>query len=168
MELIIKKPILMNVSKGTVVLALSLMFPFLTHLAGFQGGTMLPLYTAILAGAFYCDLPLISLCAFLSPLLNHCLTGMPPMSPLPMLQILTVELMVLSLTASLLKNKGMNLVVKILIPILLARLSSVVFVCLCKDYGVGLWISSFLQGIPGILFNFAVAYLILSKKQQSS
>ena len=152
-----------NIMEISIVLTLSSSIPFLFHLAGLEGIRFLPIYLAILIGGYFVSLNSILIVSLLTPLFNYLLTGMPIHTPLPILQILTLELFVLAFAVSVIKEKNLNLIFKLALPILVARVSSIVMILFYKNLTLNWFIDSRITGISGIILNVILAYLIVGK-----
>ncbi len=137
--------------------ALTLAFHFL-HISG---SVFLPLYFIVILGA-YTMAPQFSLAtAIIIPLLNYLLTGMPPTSPIPMLQILVIELCALALATTYLRKTNLFLGIKLLSSIVIARFSAILLVT-SSMISWSFFVNHLLESVPGILLNTLLAYFVLS------
>ena len=141
----------------SVALAASAAIPQLFHLLGVSGAVFLPIYTAVLLAALFVHALAAVLVAALTPLVNHLLSGMPAAAPLPMLQILTGELLVLALLLSFLKRMPVPL--RLLVALAAARAVGLLFVPFHERVTMDWWLGMLQRGIPGLLIQFAVGYL---------
>jgi len=137
------------------VLALSVAFPVLIHALGLSGQLFLPIFTVLMVGSFYISSRFLIPAALVIPALNTLLTGMPAVSPVPMLQFLTLEMAVVALTARVLRKKA--LVLRLVLPLCAGRLLSLPFIALFPALSAGWWAERFFAGWPGIVLNIALA-----------
>lgn len=141
------------------ILALSVAVPFLFHLTGLSGEVFLPIFTVLVIGSFYTDSFVLIGAALLIPLLNTMLTGMPPVRPVPMMPLLTVEMVFTALAAGALRKR--SLLVRLALPLALGRLISLPFVLIASGLSLSWWAGRFITGIPGMLLNMAAAGALL-------
>lgn len=74
-----KKPYTKNMALSSICLAISVIMPYVFHFAGPQSGTMfLPLFLGIAISAFIVPIKYTILIAILAPVINHLVSGMPP------------------------------------------------------------------------------------------
>ena len=144
-----------------IVLGISSTIPFLFHLLSINGSVFLPIYLAILVGSHFIPFRSILVVTLLTPIMNYFSTGMPMISPVPMLQILTVELLFLVLSLRILQKKKMNLFLKLSFSVLIARLSSFFFIYLSSKISLDWFINTRLISYPGIFFNIVIAYIFI-------
>ncbi len=154
-----RKTVFEKLAGISILLTFSVAYPYFFHLAGLSGRTFLPIYLAVLVSSRIFPLPTTLLIAVSSPLLNNFVSGMPVLSPEPVLQMLMVELIFLSFSGRFLKRVPAAL--SLLIQMVIARLGSLPIVVFSSTTDFEYWKNNFLAGISGIAFNLAVGYLIL-------
>lgn len=81
--------------------ALGIVFPQLFHLVGL-GASFLPMFLPVIIGSMFLSWRFAFALGIITPALSWLLTSMPPVVP-PILPVMCIELVVISLTASLLK-----------------------------------------------------------------
>lgn len=146
-----------------LILTLSSAIPFIFHLMGLEGIKFLPIYLTILVGAYFVSINTILIVSLLTPLFNYLFTGMPIYFPMPILQILTVELFSLAIGVALLKNKKIPLILKITIPVFIARMSSIIMLLFYNNLTFKWFFSSRILGLSGVVLNIFITYIILRK-----
>lgn len=77
---------------GGILVALGVLIPAVFHLIGVGGTIFLPMHIPVLFAGVILGPGLAALVGFLCPVLSHLLTGMPPVSPMPILPLMVVEL----------------------------------------------------------------------------
>lgn len=147
-----------------LILGLSILAPNLYHMLGMKGVIFLPIFLGTVVACYTLSFKMAMLVAGAAPLLNYLMTGMPPVSPMPMLQILTFEGLVLAGSLYTLKNKHM--VFGPLAAILIARVSTLSLVFFYSGVTLDFWRNGFIMGLPGIALNLTLA-VILSKLVKS-
>lgn len=98
-----------NIAKGALFIALGVLISQLFHSIG-AGPMFLPMHIPVLLAGFLVG-PITGLYAgILTPILSYLLTGMPPITPIPMLPIMVFELSTYGFIAGILYNKsGINI-----------------------------------------------------------
>lgn len=146
-----------EVSLAGLLCALGVVLPQLFHLIG-QGSTLLPMHLpALLAGLLLSPVTALSAAA-LMPWVSMGLTGMPP---LPFALLMTLELGVLAITASLLRCAGVSVWIAAAVALVLR---------IGVTYGAVAWLSDLLSlpasltasvavasGLPGVVLQIVVA-----------
>ncbi len=83
-------PMTKSIEKACILIV-AILLPILFHAFSIPGTIFLPIYLSILIASYWLN-PFAALAlAGLIPVANYLLTGMPPIVPLPMLQILILE-----------------------------------------------------------------------------
>jgi hypothetical protein len=139
----------------------SLAVPYLFHLAGLKGTVFLPIFLGVILASQYLKPMGVMGIALLAPLANHVFTGMPLRTPLPMLQLLTLEAAVLGAAALYLRRKTSKPLFRTGVPFLLGRISSVILVFFYPGLSLDLWIRNFILGVPGMILNTALILVVL-------
>jgi hypothetical protein len=159
---ILKKESILSVT--TIALAFTL--PILTHALGIKGNVLLPIYFAVVIGSFFLESYTAVITALSIPFLSSLITGMPQTSPIPMLQMLTVELTVLAILISILKTR-LNVPFTVFTAIIVARISSTPFILISGAIDTSWFMNNLVVGLPGIILNGtagSIIVLILRKK----
>ena len=141
----------------------AILTPVLFHQLQLPGKVFIPLFAVILIGApFFSLLEILSL-ALVGPLINHIFFGMPVTAPLPILQMLIFELAVLALLLNLaLKKLRLPVILRFLLPLVLARFSSIIFVVLSSPLTIQYWFQNQQTSWPGIFLNTTLASLVFN------
>ncbi|GFN37057.1 ECF transporter S component [Tepidimicrobium xylanilyticum] len=79
---------------AAVLLAIGIILPMVIHISGINGAVFLPMHIPVLVSGLILGSSLGLIVGIISPILNHTLTGMPP---IPTLWIMLVELAVYGL-----------------------------------------------------------------------
>jgi len=152
------KPILVKAITQTsqlmMVLAAGITIPILCHMAHLRGDIFLPIFTAILVAGYQMDFKRLLTLAIVTPITNMMLTGMPISVPIPMLQVLTLELVVFALSLKL----GARLPIWLngALSLTMARISSAGLIFIFNSWTFPLWKSHFILGIPGMILNILI------------
>ena len=143
---------------ASVFVACNLVLPQVFHLFP-QGGIIFsPLSLVILAGAYKFGWKTGLLAAFLSPLVNHLVTGLPAMEVLP---VMTMKLAVLALVAGLAAQRFKKVSLPLLIGVVLVSKALGCLGELALTGGIAATIADFTIGWPGLLLQVMGAWLIL-------
>jgi hypothetical protein len=143
----------------SAILALSVAVPFFFHLAGLSGHVFLPIFSVLVIGSFYASPSVLTGAALLVPLLNTLITGMPALEPVPMMPLLTVEMVFTALAAGALRKRSTLL--RLALPLTLGRVMSLPFVLIASGLSPSWWAGHFTAGIPGMFLNMAAAGALL-------
>ena len=143
---------------ASVFVACNLVLPQVFHLFP-QGGIIFsPLSLVILAGAYKFGWKTGLLAAFLSPLVNHLVTGLPAMEVFP---VMTMKLAVLALVAGLAAQRFKKVSLPLLIGVVLVSKALGCLGELALTGGIAATIADFTIGWPGLLLQVMGAWLIL-------
>ncbi|TYB31092.1 MAG: hypothetical protein FXF47_05925 [Candidatus Mcinerneyibacterium aminivorans] len=148
------------------VLSISILLPFIFHVFGISGSVFLPIYTAVLLGTFLFNNSRMFLAAFFAPILNNLITGMPAAKSFPMMQILLVELVVLVFVSKIVKKLNTKLSFQIILSVVFARLASIAAVLIYSKVKLTWWVNHLYIGIPGVILNILIVYLVLKGKRE--
>lgn len=112
-----------NIAKGALFIALGVLIPQLFHLIG-AGPIFLPMHIPVLLAGFLVG-PVTGLyVGILTPILSHLLTGMPPVTPIPMLPIMIFELSTYGFISGVLYNRlKLNLFISLFGAMLIGRIA---------------------------------------------
>ncbi|HBD92776.1 MAG: hypothetical protein A2015_08765 [Spirochaetes bacterium GWF1_31_7] len=142
-------------------LSISVIIPFLFHLSGINGTVFIPIYIAVVIAALTLDPVSAVFLGIITPLANNILTGMPAHAPMPMLQMLIVELMVVTLIISLLRKTSINLLFIIPISLIIARLSSIIFVPFVNTLSIQSFLNQRLISLPGMVVCVVISFIYI-------
>lgn len=155
-------PMTKSIEKACILIV-AILLPILFHAFSIPGTIFLPIYLSILIASYWLN-PFAALAlAGLTPVANYLLTGMPPIVPLPMLQILIFEMVFLSASVTLLKRTTIAIGFQLVLAVLLTRAFSLLLLPFFGNVSFIWWWSNFLMGVPGVIMNVALAYLIVGK-----
>ncbi|MBN1782177.1 hypothetical protein JW948_13675 [bacterium] len=153
-----------NMIFSALFMALGCIFPFLFHMAGL-GKIFLPMFWPLAAAGFFVTVPFAVLVGILTPFLSFVLTGMPPV---PVLQLMMVELAILSATVGIVfRRTGLGV-----FWIVLAGLSASRMLTWIAAGWVGpilgwpaRWyaLTRMLEGMPGLLSILIIVPLLISR-----
>src|SRR5699024_8917181 len=85
------------------LLALGIILPLVIHMSGIDGTIFLPMHIPVLIAGLIIGPSLGFILGILSPILNHFITGMPPV---PMLWVMIAELAIYGLVSGYLYKKA--------------------------------------------------------------
>ena len=143
---------------AAIFVACNLVLPQVFHLIP-QGGIIFsPLSLVILFGAYKFGWKTGLLAAFLSPTVNHLITGMPMMDVLP---VMTVKLAVLALVAGLAAQHFKTVSLPLLLGVVLVSKAIEALGELALTGGIAATIADFTIGWPGLILQIVGAWLIL-------
>lgn len=153
-----------QISAALVTVALAVLLPFLIHLIGgpTAGARWLPMFYAPLLAALLFHPAVALSAAFVAPFLNHVVTGGPA---LPMVGILTLELIIFVIAVQLLNRRRPGLVVVPAAAFALAKGSSWVTLSLAPTIlpisATQYFLTSLIAAWPGLLTLTALYLLAL-------
>lgn len=156
-----------------LLLALGIILPTIVHMSGINGAVFLPMHIPVLIAG----LTLGSTCGFvvgiLSPIINHLLTGMPP---IPNYWIMLVELALYGLVSGFLYNKvKMTLWPSLIISMIIGRIGGALMVLvLGRGFGIkaipplGAYIKAItLTALPGIIIQLILIPMIVKAYEKN-
>lgn len=136
----------------------NVLVPQLCHLIPQGGFIFLPIYFFTLIAAYKYGLSVGLLTAVASPLVNHLLFGMPPLSVLPILLVKSVLLAVFA--AYLAKRVGKVTLWSVALSVIGYQLVGMIFEWSVIG-SIGVALQDIRLGYPGILIQIFVGYLVL-------
>lgn len=160
---VLKMPFL-AISKTALVIAAGTVVPIILHFLQVKGDVFLPIFTSILIASYYLDWKQLMAVAILTPITNMLFTGMPIWTPIPMLQILILELIVFGVVSTFLKKQSVFL--NLSISFILARCSvfiGILFLSLNFQFCV----NHIIVGIPGMVLNILFAWLCIQSQKHT-
>lgn len=151
---------------AAVLLALSIILPTIVHMSGINGAIFLPMHIPILIAGLTIGPALGFILGIISPIINHMLTGMPP---IPIFWIMIVELALYGLISGILYRKiKMTLCPSLIISMIVGRLGAALMVLLLgKGFGlpmppIGIYIKGMLlTALPGIIIQLIFIPMIV-------
>lgn len=165
----IKKNSLRKESLGiTGFLFISVVMPVIYHMVGLKGAVFLPIFLGVVIATYLLTLPSVIIIALLSPVVNHILTGMPPVSPYPVMQQIIFEGVVIGVTAHLIKGR-VNTFMRAMMPILMGRLSVLLLLLVFPSLNLNFISGALIKGIPGMSLNLTASIMVYAwiKERQS-
>lgn len=160
-----KRPIRHLIISG-VLIALGVVLPIAFHSIPNAGSIFLPMHIPVLIGAFFLPWTWAGAVGLLTPILSTLLTGMPPISPMPVAIMMPFELATYGIVIALLrkiavkKDKWYSPLFALIPAMLLGRVvNGLVFFVLTKVYltvKITPWayvIAAVTTGIPGIIIQ---------------
>lgn len=157
---------------ASVLLALGIILPMIIHMAGINGSIFLPMHIPVLIGGLIIGSPLGLIIGILSPIINHFLTGMPPV---PILWIMLVELPLYGLVSGYLYRKvKMTLLPSLIFSMILGRVGAAIMaLVLGKVFGlpippIDLYVKGItLTALPGIIIQIALIPTIVKAYEKN-
>ncbi|NMA87012.1 MAG: ECF transporter S component [Tissierellia bacterium] len=115
-----------DLTTAGVLLALGIILPMVIHMSGTNGAVFLPMHIPVLVAGLTLGSTLGFIIGILSPIINHMLTGMPP---IPIYWIMLVELALYGLVSGFLYRKAkMTLWPSLIISMIIGRLGGALMV----------------------------------------
>lgn len=157
---------------ASVLLALGIILPLILHMTGINGAIFLPMHIPVLIAGLIVGSPLGLVIGILSPIINHLLTGMPPV---PILWIMLVELPLYGLASGFLYRKvKMTLLPSLIVSMILGRLGAAIMVLILgKGLGfpippIGLYVKGItLTALPGIAIQIILIPAIVKAYEKN-
>ncbi|GAB4363401.1 MAG: ECF transporter S component [Calditrichia bacterium] len=152
------------IPRASLFAALGVIFPVFFHLLGL-GSIFLPMFLPITMGAFLLPWKLAASIAVVTPMISFAISGMPPLFP-PILPLMMVELLLISIIASILFfHKKNSLWLSLVAAILVDRIVLFIFVYWFAPL-LGFpprvfSIATVVHGIPGIVLMLVVIPLTM-------
>jgi riboflavin transporter FmnP len=146
------------VSAGILV-ALGVLIPVIFHVTGVGGTIFLPMHIPVLFAGIILGPGLGALVGLLCPVLSHLLTGMPPVSPMPIMPLMVVELAVYGAVMGFLTHRIRSIWVSLVGAMVLGRVALGLAVAVIAPlYNVPLQPLTYVQGaiasgLPGIVIQ---------------
>jgi hypothetical protein len=167
-----RKQIIVQTFYTVLMIAGMVLLPIIVHLIPFSGNQplgayLLPMFIAPLVAAFYVSPVGLILAAFLAPMLNNALTGMPQA---PGLYFVTAELILFSLLVFWIVQKEKTFLGFSALAFLIANLVVMVPRALILSGGFDLTVlgqnlAGLAVPIPGMLILFAVERLLMRQQK---
>jgi niacin transporter len=161
---------------AAIMIALGVLFPQIFHMIGGPnlGSILLPMHIPVLLTGFIVGPFYGFLAGLLTPALSSLLTGMPPISPVPILFLMMFELPIYGLISGyLFERKRMNIFVSLMIAMFFGRLSYGLGIIFLSNVfmmnippAITVW-SAIVSGLPGIILQIVLIPLtvkILEKR----
>ncbi len=159
-----------NIVNSALLLALGVVLPQVFHVFGQASGqTLLPIHIPVLLTGFICGPVFGLIVGILTPILSHLFTGMPPMSPMPVLLFMLIELPAYGFFSGMLYKKySLNVYISLIIAMLAGRIVNgvgmaifVAFLSLPINPIVSV-LSSIAMGLPGIAIQIIIIPVIVT------
>lgn len=145
---------------GLVFIAGNVLLPWMCHQFALGGPMFLPIYFFALIAGYKFGYKVGLLTAVASPLANFLLTGMPPVTSIP---IIVLKSSLLAISAALVANysKRISIINVILVVFMYQLISSAIIFMVTKNSMLA--ISDVIIGYPGLILQVIGGYLILNK-----
>jgi len=161
-----------KITTTSALLALGIILPTIFHATGISGKIFLPMHIPVLVGGLILGGRLGLLLGALLPILNHLITGMPP---LPFLYTMVFELLVYGLVSGLLYKKfKFNLLGSLIGAMLAGRLASglgfylLAYITTGKLASLKVFLNgAFLVALPGIVIQLILIPIIVKQYEKS-
>jgi hypothetical protein len=149
---------------AALLVALGVVLPLAPHIIGVGGPVFLPMHLPVLLAGVILGPGLAAIVGILTPLISSLLTGMPPVAPMPMLQLMVVELAVYGWAMGFLcRRLKVNVWLSLLGAMLLGRIAlglAVMFIAplfLAAPINPLLYVKGALvSGLPGIILQLII------------
>ncbi len=145
-----------NIVLGSVLLAFSVIIPYIFHISGISGPIFLPMHIPVIIGGFFLSPFFAGFLGFISPIISSLISGMPIMYPIAI--IMAFELMIYGLSIAILSKK-LDIYYSLILGMILGRLAAggVVYALqnllgLKMNYMVYLK-GAIITGLPGIVIQ---------------
>lgn len=157
---------------ASALLALGIVLPLVVHMTGINGVMFLPMHIPVLIGGLMIGPYSGLIIGILSPILNHFLTGMPPV---PTLWMMLVELPIYGLVSAYLYRKvKMTLLPSLILSMIMGRIGSAAMALfLAKGLGfpmppMGVYVKGItLMALPGIAIQIILIPIIVRAYEKS-
>ena len=162
-----------DLTAASVLLALGIILPMVVHMSGVNGAIFLPMHIPVLIAGLTLGSTLGLIIGILSPIINHMLTGMPP---IPVYWIMIVELGLYGLVSGFLYRKAkMTLWPSLIISMIIGRLGGILMVIIL---GLGFGIKSIpplniyikavtITALPGIIIQLIFIPMIIKAYEKN-
>lgn len=149
---------------SALFIAMGVVFPILFHMTGL-GKMFLPMFWPVAASAFFLSVPFLCMVSVLTPLVSLLLTGMPP---IPILQLMMVEMAVMTLSIRVLYQKrtlgtvwivGIGLFLSRCITYFAAGFIGPLIGLPADVYSI----SRILTGIPGVIAIWVIIPILINR-----
>ncbi len=151
---------------SALLLALGIIFPYITHITKIPGNIFLPMHLPVLIAGFIVGPLYGGLIGILLPILNHILSGMPP---IPILYSMTLELFTYGLVTGFLYLKLKKIIPSLVFAMIIGRIiSGLTSFLLFTFLGLGqfslkFWITgSIVTALPGIIIQLILIPIIVN------
>lgn len=147
---------------SSFLLALGILLPQVFHMFGGRevGNLLLPMHIPVLLTGFIVGPIMGFYVGILTPILSHLITGMPPMSPVPILPMMIFELAAYGIASGFLYQKlKQNLFIALIGAMVIGRLTYAIAMGIIVNlFGIQLppgmnIVASMVSGIPGIILQ---------------
>ena len=143
---------------AAVLIAIGIILPTIVHISGINGAIFLPMHIPVLISGLILGSSLGLIVGIISPILNHFLTGMPPV---PIVWIMLVELAVYGLISGYLYKKiKMTLTPSLIFSMIIGRISAALVILILGTFfalpmpPLGPYIKGMtITAIPGIIIQ---------------
>lgn len=151
---------------SALLIALGVIFPYITHITKIPGNIFLPMHIPVLIAGFIVGPYYGGVIGLLLPVLNHVLSGMPP---IPVLYSMTLELLVYGLVTGFLYAKFKKIIPSLIIAMVSGRIISgltsyILFAFLgLGQFSMKLWITgSIITALPGIVIQLILIPILVN------
>lgn len=161
-----------KITTSAVLIALGIILPTIFHSTGISGQIFLPMHIPVLIAGLLLGGWLGMLIGIALPIINHFITGMPPV---PILYTMIVELAIYGLVAGILYKKvRMTLFPSLIFSMLAGRIGSglMLFITTYALTGQVADLNLFIQGtfitaLPGIIIQIIIIPIIIRQYERS-
>ena len=151
---------------SALLIALGIIFPYITHITNIPGNIFLPMHIPVLIAGFIVGPSYGGIIGLLLPILNHILSGMPPV---PILYSMTLELLTYGLITGFLYLKTKKIIPSLVIAMISGRIVSgltsyILFTFLgLGQFSMKFWITgSVVTALPGIVIQLILIPILVN------
>ena len=162
-----------DLTTAAVLLALGIILPMVVHMSGVNGAIFLPMHIPVLVAGLTLGSTLGFIIGLVSPIVNHLITGMPP---IPIYWIMLVELSLYGLVSGFLYKKiKMTLCPSLIISMIIGRLGGILMVIILgMGFGLqsipplGVYIKAVtITALPGIIIQLLFIPMIITAYEKN-
>lgn len=162
-----------NLVTAGLLLALGIILPTIVHMSGINGAMFLPMHIPVLIAGLTLGSTYGLIVGVLLPIINHLLTGMPP---IPNYWIMIVELALYGLVSGFLYNKTKkNLWLSLIISMIVGRIGGALMVLILgRGFGIkaipplgGYLKVITLTALPGIIIQLILIPMIVKAYEKN-
>ncbi|MDO5755427.1 MAG: ECF transporter S component [Tissierellia bacterium] len=155
-----------------LLLALGILLPMIFHTAAMSGVIFLPMHIPILLAGFIVGPWYAALLGFITPIINHLLTGMPPV---PVVYTMTLELIIFGIIAGLMYQNTNRVLLSLLVAMIGGRIVAACGIFILAqlltavDFSFKTYFTAaFVTGIPGLIIQIILIPLIVTAYEKST
>lgn len=159
---------------AALLLAVAIVLPVIFHSVGMAGTIFLPMHIPILLAGFIVGPWYAAALGVLAPLINHLISGMPP---IPVLYTMMLELVLFGLISGFLYQKSHHILLSLICAMVVGRLAAGVGIylmslfipALSKNFGFAkYYAAAFITSLPGLILQIILIPIIVMAYEKFS